>query len=128
MLKILYLTFVVIFLSSCADAPTRLDIEEFKLLQEGKVPKESIQKFTDCLLDGFGNVSLLMDISVRQQYRSDLCRVETLAGGSIILASADVYNDGIVQLFESSASLFVGTRREKETFDECLKEHGIATP
>ena len=124
-LKTISLGFIILLLSACAAAPTRLDTEEFKLLRDGQVPPESTQVFTDCLMDGFGKVSLLMDISVRQQHRSDLCRVETLAGGSIIIASADVYNDGRVQLFASSAALLLGTRREKEAFDECLKQYGI---
>ena len=127
-LKIIYFSLITFLLSACAAAPTRLDTEEFKLLQEGRVPANSSQAFTDCLMDGFNKAHfMLSNINIQQQRRSDLYRVESYVD-TILLVSADVFDDGRVLLLESSSAALINTTGEKNAFEECLKQYGTAQP
>ena len=126
LLKIKSLSIVAFLLSACA-GPTRLNTEAFKLLQEGRVTPQSSHAFADCLLDGFDKAHfMLTDATIRQQRRSDSYRVESLAGGRILFVSADVFDDGRVQLFESTSAGLINTSGERESFGRCLKQFGIA--
>ncbi|WP_151898961.1 hypothetical protein [Nitrosospira lacus] len=51
---------------------------------------------------------MLTNISVRQQHRTEDYRVESLTYSSV-LVSADIFNNGRVELFESSAAGLVNT-------------------
>ena len=100
MLKFLYLTLLTGFLAACVTAPTRSDPKAFTLTQNGEVPASSTQLFVDCLMDGFDASSLMLtNVSVRQQRRTERYRVETLTHSSVLL-SADVFDNGRVELYE----------------------------
>lgn len=126
MLKIISLSLAALLLSACATAPTRLNTEAFKVVQEGRVPIKNTQAFTDCLMDGFDEAHFIgTNIIIRQQRRSDSYRVEALTGVSL-LVSAEVFDDGRVRLHESSIAALIITEGERHAFEKCLKHYGIA--
>ena len=112
----------VFLLCAFAAAPTRSTPEAFKLMQEGVVPTSEVPAFADCLLDGFDRSHFMpTNVAARQQRRSDGYRVETLVDGRLILMSADVFEDGRVQLFEAKAAKWVNTSGERKVFAQCLE-------
>lgn len=118
-----YLICCIIFslLTGCSSAPTRQDISEFESLVVGDIPPSSVLEFVSCLHDGFSQAhAILTDIDTKQQKRSDGYRVETYSGGRILLMSADVLNNGHVELWESSAAALINTSGELTTFKSCL--------
>jgi len=126
MSKIISLVLFALFLSACATAPTRLNAEAFKLVQEGRVPAKSTPAFTDCLMDGFDEAHFIgMNGTVRQQRRFDSYRVETL-GDFFIIVSADIFDDGRVRLHESTTAALIITEGERHAFEKCLKQYGTA--
>jgi len=125
LLRIVPVTLAAILLSACVSGPTRDDPEAFKLLREGRVPPASTQAFADCVLDKFDKAhSILSNATNRQQRRSDSYRIESLAGGRLIIVSADVFDDGRVQLLQSKKSVLVSTSGERDAFDRCLAQYG----
>ncbi len=111
-------------LFGCTSAPTRQDVEEFESLMTGSIAPSSVLDFTSCLHDGFSQAhAILSDIDTKQQIRSDGYRVETFAGGRILVISADVLNSGHVELWESSAAALVNTSGEREAFTSCLVKY-----
>ena len=118
------LSLVLLLLSACS-VPTRVNTEAFKLVHEGRVPPKSTQAFTDCLMDGFDEAHFTYtNVAIRQQRRSDSYRVEEFMNSGLIV-SADVFDDGRVQLFESVVADFIYTSREREAFAKCLMQYGI---
>ena len=100
--RFLYITLLASVLTACVTAPTRSDPGAFALTQSGKIPTSSTQPFTDCVMDGFDSSSaILTNVSVRQQRRTERYRVEVLTHSSVLL-SADVFDNGRVELYESS--------------------------
>jgi hypothetical protein len=113
------LTFALL-LAGCVAAPTRTDPGAFKSLHAGRVPVSSVGGFTDCLMDGFNSAhSVLTNVSIRQQRRSDGYRVEAMTN-SAVLVSADILENGRVELLESSAAALINTMGEREAFSKCL--------
>lgn len=126
LLKTVSLSLVVLLFSACGAAPTREDKSAFRLLQEGKVQPKSTQAFADCLLDGFDKAhSMLSNNTSRQQRRSDAYRVDSLAGGRILIVSADIFDDGRVQLHEGTSAALINTTGERDAFQKCLSQYGI---
>ena len=120
MFKVLLASLLVNLLTACGSAPTRSDTREFKSLQKGQISTSSVQAFTDCLMDGFNSAhGMLSNIVPRQQRRTDSYRVEAMAK-SIILVSADIFDNGSVELLESSAAGLIDTSGERKTFASCL--------
>ena len=120
MLRILYISLLTSLPSACVTAPTRSDTAAFALTQSGEIPASSAQPFTDCLMDGFDASSfMLTNVSVRQQRRTERYRVEVLTRSSVLL-SADVFDDGRVELYESSAAALVNLSGERKAFADCL--------
>ncbi|WP_194634734.1 hypothetical protein, partial [Vibrio anguillarum] len=74
----------------------------------GSISADVILEFTGCVYDGFlSSHSMTTDIDTKQQIRTDGYRVETYAGGRILLMSADILNSGHVELWESSAAALI---------------------
>lgn len=110
-------------LAGCVTAPTREDASAFKVLREGSVSPAAVQPFANCLLDGFSQAHwVLTNISVSQQVRGDVQRIETRTNGSL-LVSVDVHHDGRAQFLESSTAKLINTSGEREAFDKCLALH-----
>ncbi|PTR14480.1 hypothetical protein C8R31_106153 [Nitrosospira sp. Nsp2] len=120
MLRLLYITLLASLLGACVSAPTRSDSGAFKLTQHGEIPTSSTQLFTDCLMDGFDASSIMLaNVAVRQQRRTERYRVEVLTQSSVLL-SADVFDNGRVELHESSAAALVNLSKEHKAFSDCL--------
>ncbi len=112
--------------TSCSSAPTRQDVEEFESKAAGLIKPSSVLDFTSCVYDGFSQAnSILSDVDTKQRSRTDGYRVETFAGGRILLMSADILNNGHVELWESSAALLINTSNERKAFKACLSTYGI---
>lgn len=127
MFKLLPLGAVAVLISACAAGPTRDEPKKFNLVRTGVVRSGDGQAFADCLLDGFDKAHFaLTNVSSRQQRRTDGYRVESLAGGHLIAVSADVFDDGRVQLFEAKASALVSTSGERRAFDLCATKFAVA--
>jgi hypothetical protein len=77
-------------------------------------------------MDGFDASSfMLTNVSVRQQRRTERYRVEVLTHSSILL-SADVFDNGRVELYESSTAALINLSRERKAFSDCLDRFGQA--
>jgi len=123
MYKTAFVSLSMFILVGCA-APTRSDPSAFTSLQIGKIPNSSIPAFADCLLDGFNSAhSILTNITIRQQRRTNGYRVEALTN-SALLVSADVLDNGHVELFESSTAALINTSGERNAFASCLTQFG----
>ncbi|PTR16959.1 hypothetical protein C8R31_101112 [Nitrosospira sp. Nsp2] len=120
MLRLLYITLLSSLLAACVTAPTRSDSGAFKLTQHGEIPTSSTQPFTDCLMDGFdASSTMLTNVSIRQQRRTERYRVEVLTHSSVLL-SADVFDNGRVELYESSTAALINLSKERKAFADCL--------
>lgn len=87
---------------------------------------KSTQAFADCLLDGFDKAhSMFSNNTSRQQRRADSYRVDSLAGGRILIVSADIFDDGRVLLHESTSAALINTTGERDAFQKCLSQYGI---
>lgn len=113
-------------LSGCSSAPTRDDHDEFRSLSKGIISHKSTLNFATCLYDGFlKSHSMLTNVETKQQIRPDGYRIETYAGGYILIMSADILKNGHVELWESSAAALINTTGEQEVFSSCLNEFKI---
>ncbi|MEO7686319.1 MAG: hypothetical protein ABIS13_05110 [Nitrosospira sp.] len=65
---------------------------------------------------------MLTNVSVRQQRRTERYRVEVLTYSSVLL-SADVFDNGRAELYESSAAALVNLSRERKAFSDCLDRY-----
>ena len=120
MLRFLYLALLSVVLTACVTAPTRSDKAAFTLTQHGEISSSNTQPFTDCLMDGFDASSfILTNVSVRQQRRTERYRVEVLTRSSVLL-SADVFDNGRVELYESSTAALINLSGERKAFADCL--------
>ena len=119
------ITFLLL-LSACAAGPTRAEPEKFTLMHEGRISPPNVTAFAECLLDGFDKSHFMLTNSTsRQQRRTDSFRVETFAGGRLLMISADVFDDGRVLLLEAKAAALVNTSGERETFARCLDRYSL---
>lgn len=77
-------------------------------------------------MDGFQTAHPLTHMNVRQQRRSNGFRVESFAGmgSGMLMMSADVLDDGHVELWESDAAALINTRGERSVFAACLRKFG----
>ena len=115
-----------LLIAGCAAPAVRSDTDQFMLLGEGRIQPTSVQAFSDCVLDGFDRAhSQLANVTTRQQRRTDSYRIETLAGGRILLVSVDAFDDGRVGFNESKSAALVSTSGERMAFDQCLKEFAV---
>lgn len=117
-------TLASLLLTGCMSTPNRSDVDAFFVLKEGRVDPKNVQVFASCLLDGFDKSHLILtDVTHRQQRRADSFRVESLAGGTILIISADVFDDGRVVLNESKSATLINTSGQRKTFENCLRKY-----
>lgn len=126
-MKKLGLLLISVLLVGCAAAPTRSnDPAKFITKGEGRIAPSNTLLFSDCMIDGFqSSHGMMTNVSTKQTRRSTGYRIESLAGGHIVVTSADIFDDGRVALYESSAAGLINTTGEVETFNACLKKYGI---
>ncbi len=111
-------------LVGCVAAPTRDQAEEFKLMGSGQVPIAKLGVFSDCMIDGFDKAHTTPSaFRARQVRRATMTRVESMMENSIAM-SADIHDDGRVELYESSIAALLNLSGEKEAFASCLNQYG----
>lgn len=123
--KCFVLSILLTSLSGCITSPTRLDVNEFQLINEGRIYKKDVLYFVDCLSDGFNSSHyILTNAEVRQSQRADSYRVETYTGSqNILLMSADIFKNGYVALYESSSAALINTKGERKSFNTCFLKY-----
>lgn len=116
----------IALLSACVSPMTRSDNPEaFKSVAGGSISPREVGAFADCVLDGFDKAHFIMtNARARQQRRSNGIRVETVAGNSTLM-SADVLDDGRVDLKESVAAALINTSGERAAFQTCLARFSV---
>lgn len=125
-MKLFAPTLASLLLIGCMSTPNRSDVDAFFVVKEGRVDPKTAQVFASCLLDGFDKSHLILtDITHRQQRRADSFRVESLAGGTILIVSADVFDDGRVVLNESKTAALINTTGQRKTFETCLQKYSV---
>ncbi len=111
---------VPIVLSACVKgATTRLDPQSYNLIQEGTILPQSGLAFSVCLLDGFDGFRGFS----RQTRRTNSYRVDLMGmGGSSVMLSADIFDDGKIKFFESTSSI-LSTTEPQDVFKSCLSKY-----
>lgn len=124
--QILIAVSAALLLSACApmvNTPVRSrssHADDFVLLKAGRVDPAKTQAVADCLHDGFaGAHGIFTNSAARINRRAVGYRVETVAGGALVIMSADVMDDGTVELYESKNAALINTRGEREAFEAC---------
>ncbi len=117
----------LLILSGCSYS-TRQDIDQFVSVNKGYIKPADVSVFADCLMDGFSQLNIMLTaVTPRKETRANGYRVETTIEHKLLIMSADVINDGKVELFEykNSHSLFGvwSTKGEKEAFEHCLTKY-----
>lgn len=96
--------------------------EKFILLKTGKIDPAKVQAVSDCIHDGFaGSHGVFTNFTFRMNRRAAGYRIETTAGGAIVLVSADVMDDGTVELRESKDAGLINTKGERDAFAKCTE-------
>lgn len=108
-----------LFLAACA-LPDRSDPGAFTSYRQGEIPLPRVPAFTDCVMDGFTKAKWIgSSLTMRQQRRALGVRVETSVDAKpAALASADIFDDGRVELFERKHFQMLD---ERAAFDACLE-------
>lgn len=114
---------VAAFLSACAtnrDTPS-----DYERINSGKVPSSSVSFFRDCVSDKFRDRVAGIGVTWlnRQQRRSDGYRVELVSQDTGALISADIFEDGRVELFETTYLVRIRLQDEREGFARCLSKY-----
>jgi hypothetical protein len=100
----------------------------FILLKAGRIDPTKTQAVADCLHDGFaGSHGVFTNITARMNRRAGGYRVETATGGTIVVISADVMDDGVVELRESKHAALISTKGERDVFQACTANLLIPT-
>lgn len=122
------LVLVPMILSACTRNPTRADGLKFKLIQESSIAPQNGVAFSICLFDGWDGY---IGVS-RQTRRPDSYRVDLIGGsGTIMIASADIFDNGQVQLLlnrEIEGSSVVDYAKYIDMFKSCLIQHKKPVP
>lgn len=107
----------------CGAAPTRAqDPARYKLLDSGKVPRQSSLQLVECLTDAFaalnsGNTAF----SVRQSRRAESIRVEVYVSQVNLAVSADVFDDGRTELHMAPDPLNMFSK-EPQAYRACVDQ------
>lgn len=103
---------------ACA-TPDRSDPGAFTSYRQDQVPPSRVPAFTDCLMDGFSKATWFgSTLSMRQHRRALGVRIETSVDAKpMALASADIFDDGRVELFERRLFQMLD---ERAAFVACL--------
>ena len=105
--------------AGCA-APTRSDPGAFELVASGRVPAPSVGRLVECLTDAFTKrAARNTSLSVRQQRRVDVTRVEVYVSNVSLAVSAYVFDTGATQVYRGNDLLRMHTE-EPELFKTCV--------
>ena len=102
----------------CASAPAA-NSAELRLWKTVRLPAASTGAFATCLQNGFNNAHSVTHTAVRQVRGDGVTRVETWGASQGLQASALVFDDGRVELRESTSPL-VDTSGERAVLLGCF--------
>lgn len=124
--KMAFLLIVTISLSACV-AGSRDVASDFNHINGGQIPKDKVPEFVDCVSDKFRDRTIGIDNNLfnRQNRRSNGYRVELVSSVGGIAVSADVFDDGRVELFERAHVRSSAFKGERDGFDVCLSKYKI---
>ena len=114
----------ITILSGCASS-NRENSTAYVVKNSGKIAKENVFLFSDCMLNGVNALSgkLINSRTARQQIRSSMIRIDIFTDGGIFqTTSADIFMNGDVQFLinvNSNMSL-VSMSAETSVFNNCL--------
>ena len=116
---------VVLLLSACAS--NRDVAGDFKSLEQGQISPQSIPAFLDCangaLRDRPFGFSFFFN---RQSRRSNGYRVDLMNPNVGVVMSADILDDGHVELFEWNRAGAIPTGEERKAFALCINRFKVA--
>jgi len=113
-----------VILAGCAG--NRNVAGDFISINSGQIQKSKVLEFVDCVSDTFHDRSFGLERMLnRQQRRSNGYRVELVNTGVGTILSADIFEDGRVELFEWSKAGLISTGDERKGFALCLDKHRI---
>ena len=107
-----------IAVAGCASAPTA-NSAELRLWKTVRLPAASAGAFATCLQNGFNNAHSVTHTAVRQVRGDGVIRVETWGASQGLQASALVFDDGRIELRESTSPL-VDTSGERAVLLGCF--------
>lgn len=115
---------VVMILSGCASS-NRENSTAYAVKHSGKIAKENVYLFSDCMLNGVNALSgkLINSRTARQQIRSSMIRIDIFTDGGIFqTTSADIFMNGDVQFLVNinSNMALVSMSAETSVFNDCL--------
>ena len=95
---------------------------DFEQVLAGSVPQKNVPVFLDCVTDQFRDRTLGLGVTIlhRQQRRSNGYRVELVNDEIGPMLSADIYDDGQVELYETTYFSRFRVKTEREGFAACL--------
>jgi hypothetical protein len=124
MVKLLIAIVLGVILAACAG---NRDVKgDFSSINSGQIPKSNVPAFVDCVTDAFHDRSIGLERMLnRQVRRSTGFRVELVNTGIGLLLSADINDDGHVELFERTINS-PWISEEKRGFSLCLERYKAA--
>jgi hypothetical protein len=116
-------TSALVLLAGCAhnrETPT-----DFERVSATSVPTKHLPAFIDCVSDKFRDQVAGIGVSWtnRQQRRSNMYRVELFSDDLGPLLSADIYDDGRVELFETTYPVRTRLGDERAGFAACMEKY-----
>lgn len=124
MIKKTFILIIAVALSACAGS--RDVVGDFVSINRGQIPKTKVLEFVECVSDHFRDRSIGLERMLnRQQRRSNGYRVELVNTGVGPLLSADIFENGHVELFEWSKAGLISTGDERKGFALCLEKYKI---
>ena len=121
MRKISAITFAVALLIGCATS--REVPGDYELVSTAKIPASALPGFMDCVNNTFRDrtIGLGVTLTNRQQQRSSMTRIELVSGEWGAVLSADIHQDGKVELYETTLPVRSRTEDEKAGYASCLQ-------
>ena len=115
---------VTTMLSGCVSS-NRENSTAYAVKHSGKIAKENVYLFSDCMLNGFNILSgkFINSRTARQQIRSSMIRIDIFTEGGIFqTTSADIFMNGDVQFLVNinSNMALVSMSAETSVFNNCL--------
>lgn len=127
MVKIALVLIIAIVLSACAGAGSRDVAGDFISINGGQISKANVLEFVECVSDKFRDRQIGLDVNLlnRQQRRNNGYRVELVTNSTGLAISADIFDDGRVELFERTTAIRTRLEDERKGFAICLDKYKI---
>lgn len=120
MRKLLFAVFVLV-LAGCVSPRVRGVDGDYSQIASGKVQVVNLPVFRDCVSDAFHDRRFVgVQFKNRQTRRADHLRIELVDEDLGPLLSADIYDDGRVELFEINVFAKYRHKDATEGFNRCL--------